>query len=280
VNPRALLVWAAVGVTIAAASSNPAPRAAVLIAAAAVLAARRRPGARILPLTAGVTSMALLAALLSFAQAHLGDHAVFALPFWVPGLGGPWTLEALAYGSFQGLGLAAIVVSVSVLAACLEAHQLIDALPGWLQRTGLVVASALNLIPGLARSFTAVADAQRMRGWRPRGIRSWSEVLVPVVLTAIEDSMQLAEAMEARGFGSGPRSRYSVSLWAPGDALAAGAAATALVVYVVSALLGLMPAWHPYPTLSPPIVSPVVPVLLLLLLVPALPQWRPRFSIA
>ena len=44
-----------------------------------------------------------------------------------------------------------------------------------------------------------------MRGWRPTGVRAWSDVLMPVALTSIEGSMDLAEAMEARAFGSGPR---------------------------------------------------------------------------
>ena len=72
-------------------------------------------------------------------------------------------------------------------------------MPAPLERTGIAVATSLNLVSGFGRTFTAVRDAQRMRGWRPRGIRSWNEVLVPVVLTAIEDSVLLAEAMEARG---------------------------------------------------------------------------------
>lgn len=279
-NPRSLLLWSAVCVAIAAASGSPVLRAVVLGVAISVFAARRRPGGRVLPLAVAIGSMAALAALLSFSQAHLGDHPLFALPDWVPGLGGPWTLEALAYGAVQGLGLAAIVVAVSVLAAALEPHQLIDALPAALHRTGLVVASALNLVPGLARSFTAVADAQRMRGWRPRGIRSWGEVLVPVVLTAIEDSMQLAEAMEARGFGSGPRSRYVLTVWTGADRLAAAAAAAALLVFVIEQALGLLPAWHAYPSLGAPAASPAVLVIGLLLAFPALPLWRSRLSIA
>jgi energy-coupling factor transport system permease protein len=280
VNPRALLIWATAGVAVAAGTGSPPLRAAVLAAALAVLLARRRPDTNLRPLALGVAMMAVLAALLSFSQAHLGDHALFSLPAWLPGLGGPWTLEALVFGGLQGLGLAAIVISVAVIATALEPHQLIDALPAAMHRTGIVLASALNLVPVLARSFTAVADAQRLRGWRPRGIRSWGEVLVPVVLTAIEDSLQLAEAMEARGFGSGPRSRYSLSVWTSADLATAGAALLALAVFVAEQSLGRLPAWHAYPSLTAPAVEPGLAVIGLLLAVPALPLWRSRPSIA
>src|SRR5258708_12463695 len=87
----------------------------------------------------------------------------------------------------------------------LASHDVMDALPSALSRTGAAIAASLNLVPSVASSFVQVSEAQRLRGWRPRGPRSWAEVVVPVVLTSVEGSIQLAESMEARGFGSGPR---------------------------------------------------------------------------
>src|SRR5439155_83909 len=81
------------------------------------------------------------------------------------------------------------------------------------------LAASFNLVPAVARSFTAVREAQLMRGWRPRGPGSWGELVVPVVLTTIEDSIQLAESMEARAFGSGRRTHYAISTWSRLDAL-------------------------------------------------------------
>ena len=40
---------------------------------------------------------------------------------------------------------------------------------------------------------------------------------MPVVLTAIEDSVLLAEAMEARGFGAGRRTSYATTTWTRRD---------------------------------------------------------------
>src|SRR5437660_4482691 len=86
-----------------------------------------------------------------------------------------------------------------------------DALPNAPSRTGTAIAASLNLVPSIVASFAEVSEAQRSRGWRPRGPRSWAEVVVPVVLTSVESSIQLAESMEARGFASTPRTSYERS---------------------------------------------------------------------
>src|ERR1019366_5795941 len=127
------------------------------------------------------------------------------LPAGIPVLGGPLTIEAAFFGVSTGLGIAAAVLAAAPLSLVLMPNSLVDALPSALARIG----TALNLIPGIARSAGEIRDAQRMRGWRPRRIREWPDLAVPVVLTALEGSITLAEAMEARGYGSGTRTHYS-----------------------------------------------------------------------
>jgi energy-coupling factor transport system permease protein len=128
----------------------------------------------------------------------------------------------------------------------------------------------MNLVSGFGRTFTEVSDAQRMRGWRPRGLRSWNEVLVPVVLTAIEDSVRLAEAMEARGFGAGRRTSYAAASWSRRDLLVVGAAVGAAGLFIGLRLAGVPVDWYPYPTLYLPPINPVLVLGCLALAVPSL----------
>ena len=162
-----------------------------------------------------------------------------------------------------------ITFAVAPLSMVLEPHDVVDAMPGPLERTGIAVATSLNLVSGFGRTFTAVSDAQRMRGWRPRGIRSWSEVLVPVVLTAIEDSVLLAEAMEARGFGAGPRTSYAATSWTRWDTAVAGSALIVALLFVAARLAGVALDWYPYPTLALPPIQPLLAVGCLVLALPA-----------
>ena len=163
------------------------------------------------------------------------------------------------------------MLAVAPLAYVLEPHELVDALPARLDRTGIALAAALNLVPGIGRSFHEVREAQTMRGWRPTGVRAWSDVLVPVALTSIEGSMDLAEAMEARAFGSGPRTRYAPAGWRRRDVAIAAAALAALGLVIVARVLGGAADWYPYPVVTLPPIEPVMIAACLLLSPPAWP---------
>ena len=266
-NPRALAAWSGAGLLIALGTGNPAYRLLVAAVALAVLSGTARPGAPIRRLVAALAVWILVSGLLNVVLAHVGVHVVGVIPDWVPGVGGPLTIEAFVGGAAAGLGLAAAVLAVAPLTLSQEPQELVDALPAALNRTGSALAASFNLVPGIARSFTAVREAQLLRGWRPRGPRSWGEILVPVVLSAIEDSIQLAESMEARGFGSGHRTAFARPAWSRRDVVIATAAAAALGTFVVAKVAGVAQDWDPYPSLQPPEVNfPVAAAILLLLL--------------
>jgi energy-coupling factor transport system permease protein len=251
-NPRTWLVWSLAAVTVAMLSDNPVYRGLVALAAFDVLLAWLPPGRSLRPLAVGLAFAATLAALINLLAGHTGNHVLVRLPAGIPLAGGPLTLESLAFGGAVGLGLVAALLAVAPLAAVLEAHDVVDALPAALNRTGIAVAASLNLMTGFGRTFTEVRDAQRMRGWRPRGLRSWNEVLVPVILTAIEDSVRLAEAMEARAFGAGRRTSYAAPVWTRWDVAVVAAAVAAVGVFIWLRAGGVAADWHPYPSLAMP----------------------------
>ena len=273
-NARAVAAWSATCIFIVLSSTNPAYKAAVLAATFCALAAgvglRRLRG-----LITGVLLISLFAVLLNFVSAHLGTTVLFALPDQVPALGGPYTVEALAFGATGGLTVAAAILAAAPFSLLLASHEVMDALPPALSRTGAVIAASLNLVPAVASSFVQVTEAQRLRGWRPRGPRSWSEIVVPVVLTSVEGSIQLAESMEARGFGSGARTAVTSARLRPSDWLLVAASAAALVIFLVSQVIGWAAPWYAYPTLTPPSIH-IVPLVACLLLLAPVVVWRSR----
>ena len=178
-------------------------RVLVLLCALNVLVALRRPGVSLRGLGIALVVAGLIAIAVTTLASHTGDHAFLVLPAGIPVFGGRLTIEAAVFGASSGLGIAAAVLAAAPLSLVLMPNSLVDALPIALARTGAAIGTALNLIPGIARSATEIRDAQRMRGWRPGRVREWPDLAVPVVLTALESSITLAEAMEARGYGSG-----------------------------------------------------------------------------
>jgi energy-coupling factor transport system permease protein len=98
---------------------------------------------------------------------------------------------------------------------------------------------------------------------------------VPVVLTAIEDSVLLAEAMEARAFGAGRRTSYTGSAWTPRDVAVVVCAVGAVALFVGMRIAGVAVDWYPYPTLAMPPIHPLLVASCLALALPAL-RGRPR----
>lgn len=84
---------------------------------------------------------------------------------------------------------------------------------------GLTVAVAFRFIPIVAGELETIVKAQAARGaglgsrrgGPIRKARAYLPLLVPVTIRALERAEALAEAMEARGWSSGPRTRYAES---------------------------------------------------------------------
>jgi energy-coupling factor transport system permease protein len=273
-NARAVAAWSATCIFIVLSTTNPVYKAAVLAAALVALAAgvglRRIRG-----VLTGVLLISAFAMFLNFVSAHLGSTILFELPDQIPALGGPYTLEALAFGATGGLTVGAAILAAAPFSLLLASHEVMDSLPAALSRTGAAIAASLNLVPAVAASFVQVTEAQRLRGWRPRGPRSWSEIVVPVVLTSVEGSIQLAESMEARGFGSGPRTAVRSARLQRSDWLVIGASAAALAIFLISQAAGWAAPWYAYPTLTPPSID-LRPLAACLLLLAPVPVWRSR----
>jgi energy-coupling factor transport system permease protein len=266
--------WSGACLFIVLLTTNPIYKALVLAAAFAALAA----GAGLPRMKRALTAVVLIAAIdvgLNFVSAHLGRTVLLTLPDKIPAIGGPYTLEALAFGASNGLTIAAAVLAAAALSLLLSPHDVMDALPKALARTGTAVAASMNLVPSVASSFTQVSEAQRMRGWRPRGPRSWAEVVVPVVLTSVEGSIQLAESMEARGFASGPRTSMHRAKLAPNDWLLITTSAIAVVLFTLTHIAGWAADWYPYPSITMPQLD-IRPLIACCFLFTPVVLWRSR----
>jgi energy-coupling factor transport system permease protein len=275
-RPRAALAWSASALVVVLATGNPVYRVLVAMVALNLLVRQRPADRRLGPLLVAGAIAGCTSAVLNLVLSHSGVHVLARLPEPLPGIGGAVTLEALAYGLVAGSALVAALLAVAPISFLYEPVDVVAELPRPLERTGVAAAAALNLVPALARAYTSVREAQLMRGWRARGPRSWADLLVPVALTAVEDSVQLAEAMEARAFGAGVRSRLRPDRWTPASTMITAAAVVAASVFLGARFAGLEPDWYPYPALTlPPVTSALIAASLLLAL-PALPWPSPR----
>ncbi len=152
-----------------------------------------------LKLGVGVWSIALLFNVL-FAR---GGHLVLVrLPSHWPLIGGAITLEAFLYGLASGGNLFATLLVFATFNLVVDRNRLLRWVPPGLYQSGLIVSIALAFVPQMITSFQSIREAQAIRGHRVRGVRDMIPLLVPLVTTALERSLILAESMESRGFGA------------------------------------------------------------------------------
>jgi energy-coupling factor transport system permease protein len=129
----------------------------------------------------------------------------------------------------------------------------------------------LNLVPAVARSFTRVREAERLRGGPGRqGLRGLLALIVPVALTTIESSITLAEAMEARAYGSGTRTIFRTVSTGVRDWVVLVPSTAGLAAMVLLRATGVALDWYPFPTATIPEVSVVAVLACLALAAPLL----------
>lgn len=272
-RPAAVVVWVSAALVVVFFDTDPIAQAVVLCGAWALLLRRRADGRRLRPLAIGLAVLGGVTAAINGLLSHTGTTVVLSLPSWLPLAGGPVTAEGFASGASIAMGLVTAVSATAALSVVIEPTDLVDALPGALHHAGAAVGAALNLVPATAASLVAVREAQRMRGWRGRGVRAMVDLVVPVLLGAIDRSVQLAESMEARAFGVGRRAGLA------GGQRSAALLAVAVAGLVAAALAGIArlggaASWYPYPvptlpSLAPLAIAPAVVIALSGLVIPA-----------
>lgn len=133
---------------------------------------------------------------------HIGRIVLFQLPEGWPIIGGAITLEAVVAGAVSGLTLLTILVVFAAFNAVVDHYQLLRATPSFLFQAGVVISIAITFVPQMVLSAKEIRQAQRIRGHRFRGLRDLLPLVIPLLANSLERSIQLAETMEARGFGS------------------------------------------------------------------------------
>ncbi len=138
------------------------------------------------------------------------------------------TEQAVSIAAALGLRVVAIASVGAVFALTTDSTRLVDALVQQAhvpERFAYGALAAYQAVPQFAENLTTLGQARRIRGlrssWHPR-------MILGLLVLAIRHGDRMAIAMDARAFGSGPRSRYRVVRWRPLDLVVAVGAAVVL----------------------------------------------------
>jgi len=141
-----------------------------------------------------------------------GSHVLIEAPFRMPVIGTPViTLEAIFYGVAMSLRLLAIISAFAILTFTVHPDDMMLTmikmkLP---YKSVLVTSLSTRFIPTLIDDTQRITDVQRSRGLEldkgklTQRIRSRSSIVIALLSNSLDRTVQVAEAMESRAFGTG-----------------------------------------------------------------------------
>jgi len=217
---------------------------------AAILAAGTLAGAgpALRRATAIAVPLALLVALVNPLISREGLTVVLRLGE-VPVLGRlDLTAEAFAYGAVLGLRVLAIGLAATLYTAVVDPDEMLRLLRRVSFRTALSASLATRMVPVLGRDARRMAEAQRTL---PEPARASKAALTAAVATnALDRAVDVAAALELRGYGAARRApRAARRPWSRHDLAVTAAASAILALAVAGRMLGLA-GFVAYPSLS------------------------------
>jgi len=254
-GPLCLLGLAAI--VIAFSTDHPLVLGAVAIGAVALfIAAPGRPSR--LFLLGGALSGITLAILNPFVSAQ-GDLILWRGPE-IPIIDLEITLEEVVAGIGIGIRLFAVAVIIGALLAHMDADRLQAQVARVAPRSALTCALAARLMPTLQRDARAIVETARLRGvaladgsWSQRARHS-APLALPLLGSSLSRGLDVAEAMTARGYGAGPRTRIPEPGYSRVERIVLAIAVALCLVAMAAIGLGAV-GYSYYPTLGSPFAS-------------------------
>lgn len=175
--------------------------------------------------------------------------------------GNPVTFEAFAYG----IAIAVMVVGVMLWCKCyseiMTSDKFLYLFGKAVPKLGLVLSMALRFIPMFKRQMKKVRSAQKTMGmYSARGVvdklQSSGRVFLAMVSWSLENAMETAASMKARGYGTGKRTDFSLFKFTPRDGALSAVSFAMMCVTVVGMATGAT-AFDYYPRITALGISPL-----------------------
>jgi energy-coupling factor transport system permease protein len=190
---------------------------ATLFLATVPMAMMARIGRQWLSLVVMSALLGVLIIMVNSIVINQGSTVLLEATFSVPTLGVPRiTLEAICFALTMALRLVVIVSAFAVFNFSVHPDdQMLTMIQLRIPYKSVLVASlAMRFVPALFTDLDRLSTVQQSRGLElsrgplHRRLRNRAMVLVPLLANSLERCVQIAEAMEARAFGTGRSRTY------------------------------------------------------------------------
>jgi energy-coupling factor transport system permease protein len=148
------------------------------------------------------------------------------------------SMEAIYFGAVSGLRLLVIMGIFCLYNLMINPDNVLNLFSRAAGKSVLMIALSTRMFPTMARDLKRIKEVLQLRGvdfdegslWVR--VKKYSSLYNVMLLSSLEDSMEIAESMQARAYGSGRRSVYSRHLLRPRDYLSAGGSLLALLAAI------------------------------------------------
>lgn len=154
------------------------------------------------------------------------------------------SLEAVFYGAVMSLRLLDVISVFCLYNIMVHPDKVLNMLERFAFKSALVLSLATRMFPAMIRHLENIKQVQVVRGvdfsrgsFRQK-LDKYTNLIYILLLSSLEDSMEMAEAMQARAFGSGRRTCYVRDVFKPEDFICAVSSMTALFVGALGAVKG------------------------------------------
>jgi len=159
---------------------------------------------------------------------------ILPLPSWIAGIriGGVVTQERLLSSIHEGLIIISVICLFGAAVSLTSPHKLLRVTPVVIYEFGVATVIATSALPQLVQSVGRIRRARTLRGDENP---SWRSIAIPLLEDSLSRSLELAAAMDSRGYGvSRKRSRYRPIAWQQIDSAVVVSALCALALALVS----------------------------------------------
>ena len=155
---------------------------------------------------------------------------ILPLPSWIAGIriGGIVTQERLLSSIHEGLIIISVICLFGAAVSLTSPHKLLRVTPVVIYEFGIATVIATSALPQLVQSVGRIRRARTLRGDENP---SWRSIAIPLLEDSLSRSLELAAAMDSRGYGvSRKRSRYRPIAWQQIDSAVVASALVALAL--------------------------------------------------
>ncbi|MBD5137326.1 MAG: energy-coupling factor transporter transmembrane protein EcfT [Lachnospiraceae bacterium] len=170
----------------------------------------------------------------------------------------PITLESVIYGVFAGIMIVGIIFWCKCYEKVMTTDKFLYLFGRVIPKISITISMAIRFIPVFKRQAENVSDVQKIMGMEKKygKIRGRLRVYESVLGWAMENSVETADAMSARGFGLKKRTSYSIFRFGVWDVILAAFLFLYMVLFIIGMINGIYDFRY-YPTADRPNINSI-----------------------